>query len=161
MNSIEFPEMNYKHFREKNAKFHIFLLLSIMGGISLITIYDRKFRHNRPEEGLPKMITYISPINMVAEDNHLYFAYKSPLGCSFSDKSLYVCRDVRRLYVCRVTELVCLQSYGACMFAELYGACMVAELYGACMVAEMYGAIAEHSQLSEQNYFGICSIQVV
>ena len=72
--------MNYKHFREKNAKFHIFLLLSIMGGISLITIYDRKFRHNRPEEGLPKMITYISPINMVAEDNHLYFAYKSPLG---------------------------------------------------------------------------------
>ena len=82
MNSIEFPEMNYKHFREKNAKFHIFLLLSIMGGISLITIYDRKFRHNRPEEGLPKMITYISPINMVAEDNHLYFAYKSPLGYS-------------------------------------------------------------------------------
>ena len=84
MNSIEFPEMNYKHFREKNAKFHIFLinflLLSIMGGISLITIYDRQFRHNRPEEGLPKMITYISPINMVAEDNHLYFAYKSPLG---------------------------------------------------------------------------------
>ena len=72
--------MNYKHFREKNANFHIFLLLSIMGGISLITIYDRKFRHNRPEEGLPKMITYISPINMVAEDNHLYFAYKSPLG---------------------------------------------------------------------------------
>ena len=51
-----------------------------MGGISLITIYDRKFRHNRPEEGLPKMITYISPINIVAEDNHLYFAYKSPLG---------------------------------------------------------------------------------
>ena len=80
MNSIEFPEMNYKHFREKNAKFHIFLLLSIMGGISLITIYDRKFRHNRPEEGLPKIITYISPINMVAEDNHLYFAYKSLLG---------------------------------------------------------------------------------
>ena len=79
MNSIEFPEMNNKHFREKNAKFHIFLLLSIMGGISLITIYDRKFRHNRTEEGLPKMITYISPINMVAEDNHLYFAYKSPL----------------------------------------------------------------------------------
>ena len=76
MKSIEFPEMNYKHFREKNAKFHIFLLLSIMGGTSLITIYDRKFRHNRPEEGLPKMITYISPINMVAEDNHLYFAYK-------------------------------------------------------------------------------------
>ena len=55
-----------------------------MGGISLITIYyDRKFRHNRPEEGLPKMITYISPINMVAEDNHLYFAYKSPLGYLF------------------------------------------------------------------------------
>ena len=81
LNSIEFPEMNYKHFREKNAKFHIFLLLSIMGGISLITIYDRKFRHNRPEEGLPKIITYISPINIVAEDNHLYFAYKSPLGC--------------------------------------------------------------------------------
>ena len=26
------------------------------------------------------MITYISPINLVAEDNHLYFAYKSPLG---------------------------------------------------------------------------------
>ena len=25
------------------------------------------------------MITYISPINMVAEDNQLYFAYKSPL----------------------------------------------------------------------------------
>ena len=72
--------MNYKHFREKNAKFHIFILLSIMGGISLITIYDRKFRHNRPEEGLPKMFTYISPINMIAEDNHLYFAYKSPLG---------------------------------------------------------------------------------
>ena len=48
-----------------------------MGGI---TIYDRKFRHNRPEEGLPKMITYISTINMVSEDNHLYFAYKSPLG---------------------------------------------------------------------------------
>ena len=83
MNSVEFPEMNYKHFREKNAKFHIILLLSIMGGISLITIYDRKFRHNRPEEGLPKMITYISPINMVAEDNHLYFAYKSPLGRKF------------------------------------------------------------------------------
>ena len=53
-----------------------------MGGISLITIYDRKFRHNRPEEGLPKMITYISPINMVAKDNHLYFAYKSPLGAA-------------------------------------------------------------------------------
>ena len=79
MNSIEFSEMNYKNFRA-NAKFHIFLLLSIMGGISLITIYDRKFRHNRPEEGLPKKITYISPINMVAEDNHLYFAYNSPLG---------------------------------------------------------------------------------
>ena len=63
LNSIELPEMNYKHFREKNAKFHIFLLLSIMGGISLITIYDRKFRHNRPEEGLPKIITFISPIN--------------------------------------------------------------------------------------------------
>ena len=72
--------MNYKHFREKNAKFHIFLLLSIMGRISHITIYDRNFRHNLPEEGLLKMITYISPINMVAEDNHLYFAYKSPLG---------------------------------------------------------------------------------
>ena len=82
MNSIEFPEMNYKHFREKNAKFHIFLLLSIMGGIAIAynNIYDRKFRHNRPEEGLPKMITYISPTNMVAEDNHLYFAFKSPLG---------------------------------------------------------------------------------
>ena len=26
------------------------------------------------------MITYISPINMVAVDNHLYFAHKSPLG---------------------------------------------------------------------------------
>ena len=51
-----------------------------MGGISLITIYDRKFRHNRPEEGLPKMITYISLTNMVAEDSHLYFAYKSPMG---------------------------------------------------------------------------------
>ena len=38
-----------------------------MGGISLITIYDRKFRHNRPEEGF-------------AEDDHLYFAYKSPFG---------------------------------------------------------------------------------
>ena len=62
--------MNYKHFREINAKFHIFLLLSIMGGISLITIYDRKFIHNRPEEGLPKIIIV----------NHLYFAYKSPLG---------------------------------------------------------------------------------
>ena len=59
MNSIEFPEMNYKHFREKNAKFHIFLLLSIMGGISLITIYDSKFRHNRPEQGLPKMSTVL------------------------------------------------------------------------------------------------------
>ena len=80
MNSIEFPEMNYNHFREKNAKFHILVLLSIMGGISLIIIYDRKFRYNRPEEGLPKMITYISPINMVVKDNHLYFAYKSPLG---------------------------------------------------------------------------------
>ena len=80
--------MNYNHFREKkNAKFHIFLLLSIMGGISLITIYDRKFRHNRPEEGLPKMITYISPINMVAEDNHLYFAYKSPLGIKKRQKN--------------------------------------------------------------------------
>ena len=45
-----------------------------------MTKYDRKFRHNRPEEGLPKMITYISPINMAAGDNHLYFAYKSPLG---------------------------------------------------------------------------------
>ena len=56
--------MNYKHFREKkNAKSHIFLLLSIMGGISLITIYDRKFRQYRPEKGLPKIITYISPIN--------------------------------------------------------------------------------------------------
>ena len=76
--------MNYKHFREKNAKFHIFLLLSIMGGISLITIYGRKYRHNRPEEGLPKMITYNSPINMVAEDNHLYFAYKSPFGTLMS-----------------------------------------------------------------------------
>ena len=71
--------MNYEHFREKNAKFHIFLLLSIMGGISLMTIYDRKFSHNRPEEGLPKMITYISPLNMVAEDNHLYFTHK--YGC--------------------------------------------------------------------------------
>ena len=30
--------MNYEHFRGKNAKFHIFLLLSIMGGISLMTI---------------------------------------------------------------------------------------------------------------------------
>ena len=79
MNSIEFPEMNYKHFRETNAKFHIFLLLSIMGGISLITIYDRKFRHNRPEEGLPKMITYISPINMVAKDNQLYISPINPL----------------------------------------------------------------------------------
>ena len=59
----------------KSSKFDRFLLLSIMGGISLITIYDRKFRHNRPEEGLPKMVTYISPINMVAEDNLLYFAY--------------------------------------------------------------------------------------
>ena len=65
---------------KKTQSFTYFLLLSIMGGISLITIYDRKFRHNRPEEGLPKMITYVSPINMVAEDNHLYFAYKSPLG---------------------------------------------------------------------------------
>ena len=37
-------------------------------------------------------------------------------------------------------------------------ACMFAEMYGACMFSEMYGAIAEHSQLSEQNYFGICSI---
>ena len=83
--------MNYEHFREKNAKFHIFLLLSIMGGISLITIYDRKFRHNRPEEGLPKMITYISPINMVAEDNHLYFAYKSPLGCVLSKSTINYC----------------------------------------------------------------------
>ena len=55
-----------------------------MGGISLLTIYDLKFRHNRPEEGLPKMITYISPINMVAEDNHLYFAYKSPLGYGYA-----------------------------------------------------------------------------
>ena len=94
MNSIEFPEMNYKHFREKNAKFHIFLLLlSIMGGISLITIYDRKFWHNRPEEGLPKMITYFSPINMVAEDNHLYFAYKSPLGLCFAHK-LFICKQL-------------------------------------------------------------------
>ena len=95
MNSIKFPEMNYKHFREKNAKFHIFLLFSIMCGISLITIYDRKFRHNRPEEGLPKMITYISPINMVAEDNHLYFAYKSPLGLTSSIEKknviVYIC----------------------------------------------------------------------
>ena len=91
MNSIKFPEMNYKHFREKNAKFHIFLLLSIMGGISLLTIYDRKFRHNRPEEGLPKMITYISPINMVAEDNHLYFAYKSPLGVVLSATCVFFC----------------------------------------------------------------------
>ena len=58
--------------------------------------------------------------------------------------------------------------YGACMFAEMYGACMFAEMYGACMFAEMYptcmfaemyyGAIAENSQLSEQNNFGICSI---
>ena len=68
--------MNYKKFCEKKAKFHIFLLLSIMGGISLITIYDRKFRHNRPEEGLPKMITYISPINMVAE----IITYISPIN---------------------------------------------------------------------------------
>ena len=28
------------------------------------------------------------------------------------------------------------------------------------MFGEMYGAIAEHSQLSEQNNFGICSISV-
>ena len=89
MNSIEFPEMNYKHYSEKNANFHIFLLLSIMGGISRITIYDRKFRHNRLEEGLPKMITYISPINMVAEDNHLYFAYKSPLGVCLPVKKIF------------------------------------------------------------------------
>ena len=94
MNSIEFPEMNYKHFREKNAKFHIFLLLSIMGGISLITIYDRKFRHNRTEEGLPKMIIYISPINMVAEDNHLYFAYKSPLGLQHAFNLLINSREI-------------------------------------------------------------------
>ena len=86
--------MNYKHFREKNAKFHIFLLLSILGGISLITIYDRKFRHNRPEEGLPKMITYISPINMVAKDNHLYFAYKSPL-----EDSLFVEHSNERIVI--------------------------------------------------------------
>ena len=38
---------------------------------------------------------------------------------------------------------------------------MFAEMYGACVFAGMYGAIAEHSQLSEQNNFGICSIQVV
>ena len=72
--------MNFKHFREKKRKVsHIFIIVDY-GRNMLITIYDRKFRHNRPEEGLPKMITYISPINMVAEDNHLYFAYKSPLG---------------------------------------------------------------------------------
>ena len=53
------------------------------------------------------------------------------------------------------------EIYGACMFAEIYGACMFAEIYGACMFAEMYGAIAKHSQLNEQNNFGICSIQVV
>ena len=35
---------------------------------------------------------------------------------------------------------------------------MFAEMYGAYMLEEMYGAIAEHSQLSEQNNFGICSI---
>ena len=68
--------MNYKHFSGKNAKFLIFLLLSIIGGISLMTKYDRKFRHNRPEEGLPKMITYISPINMVAE----IITYISPIN---------------------------------------------------------------------------------
>ena len=121
---MEFPQMNYKHFCEKNAKFHIFLFLSIIGGISLITIYDRKFRHNRPEEGLPKMITYISPINMVAEDNHLYFAYKSPLGsihfchlnvciiCSVVDKSLHVqlectinlCWPYTIRYTCQVRQ---------------------------------------------------------
>ena len=50
------------------------------------------------------------------------------------------------------------ETYGACMFAETYGACMFAEMYGACMFAEMYGAIAEHSQLSVHNNFGICSI---
>ena len=50
------------------------------------------------------------------------------------------------------------EMYGACMFAEMYGACMFAEMYGACMFAKMYGTIAENSQLSEQNNFGICSI---
>ena len=42
--------------------------------------YNRSIAEHLVNEGLPKIITYISPINMVAEDNHLYFAYKSPLG---------------------------------------------------------------------------------
>ena len=50
------------------------------------------------------------------------------------------------------------EMHGACMFAEMHGACMFAEMHGACMFAVMYGAIAEQSQLSEQNNFGICSI---
>ena len=97
--------MNYKHFREKNAKFHIFVLLSIKSGISLITIYDRKFRHYRPEEELPKMITYISPINMVAEDNHLYFAYKSPLGSG--SLSIEACNMQQQLHYITIELQTC------------------------------------------------------
>ena len=77
-----------------------------MGGISLITIYDCKFRHNRPEEGMPKMITYISPINMVAEDNHLYFAYKSPLG-------------IVEMFVNFMNELIVKYKVGTCHYTEL------------------------------------------
>ena len=106
--------MNYKHFREKNAKFHIFVLLSIMGGISLITIYDRKFRHNRPEEGLPKMITYISPINMVAEDNHLYFAYKSPLG-------MFIYRYILLLNISMIISFVIAIHFITCMYNSYRG----------------------------------------
>ena len=47
------------------------------------------------------MIIYISPKNMVAEDNHLYFAYKSPLGLempgfkrNLSEKEIYRRRSI-------------------------------------------------------------------
>ena len=40
------------------------------------------------------MITYISPINMVAEDDHLYFAYKSPLGLQHAFNLLINSREI-------------------------------------------------------------------
>ena len=76
-------------------------------------------------------------------------------ACMFSE--MYgACMFAEMYGACMFAEM-----YGACMFDEMCGACMFAEMYGACMFAEMYGAIAEQSQLSEQNNFGICSIQVV
>ena len=85
MNSIEFPEMNYKHFREKkNAKFHIFLLLSIMGGISLITIYDRKFKHNRREKiqnDQTNDVSALSTIYSCVQKQRYYFTHTQTQTC--------------------------------------------------------------------------------